>query len=364
MYVYGSFLQSKMYDRGVRCTNCHEPHSAKLKADGNAVCTQCHGPSGNQEFPTLKKAEYDSLEHHFHRPGTDGAQCKSCHMIERVYMGIDGRRDHGFRVPRPDLSVALNTPNACTDCHKDKSAAWASAEAAARFPDASRRGKHYATPFTTARQGTRVPTTTDSLLEIALSAKYPGIVRATALDLVRRYATRGVAERVAGLLRDPDPLVRAAAIPLHRAAPPNIRARRIGLLLQDERRSVRIEAARAILDILAADPSPTLARSARRAVGEYQQSLAAKADFPETQMAIAGTALVFRDYRVADRAFSEAVRMDPQQVEAWRMIARLRAAQNDIDGAKNALLEGLAANTNNPILTKILRDLRRSDSPR
>jgi tetratricopeptide (TPR) repeat protein len=285
-------------------------------------------------------------------------------MIERVYMGIDGRRDHSFRLPRPDLSVALGTPNACTNCHKGKSAGWAAAQVATRFPNSSNRGAHYATPFAAARQGTDGPAVAGSLLEIALSRKYAGIVRATALDLLRRYATSEIADRVAGLLWDPDPLIRAAAIPLQRAAPLNIRTQRLSSLLQDARRSVRIEAARALLDILAARASPTLASSARQAVEEYQRSLTAKADFPEIQIAIAGTALVFRDYRVAERAFSEAVRMDPQQVQAWRMIARLRAAQNDTDGAKKALLEGLAANTNNPVLTKMLRDLRSSDSPR
>jgi tetratricopeptide (TPR) repeat protein len=189
-------------------------------------------------------------------------------------------------------------------------------------------------------------------------------VRATALDLLQTSATRKIARRMAGLLRDPDPLVRAAAIPLQRAARLEVRARLMSESLRDERRSVRIAAARAILDIIAAHASPTLVRLAHRAVGEYQASLAAKADFPETQIAIAGTALVMRNYRAAEQAFAQAVRMDPQRAEAWRMIARLRAAQNDFDGARNALLDGLTANTNSPILTKMLRDLRRSDSPR
>ena len=92
-----------MYARGVRCTDCHNAHTTKLKAEGNAVCTQCHSPAGNLRFSTLSKNEYDDPSHHFHKPSTEGAQCKSCHMIERIYMGVDGRRDHSFRIPRPDL---------------------------------------------------------------------------------------------------------------------------------------------------------------------------------------------------------------------------------------------------------------------
>ncbi len=120
---------------------------------------------------------------------------------------------------------------------------------------------------------------------------------------------------------------------------------------------------RAILDILAVRTLPTLDPSARAAIGEYQRSLAAKADFPETQLAIAGTALVFRNFRVADRAFSEAVKMDPQLVDAWAMIARLRAARGDVEGVTNALLDGLAANPNTENLTKILKDFRGSGRP-
>jgi tetratricopeptide (TPR) repeat protein len=284
-------------------------------------------------------------------------------MIERTYMGIDGRRDHSFRVPRPDLSVELGTPNACTDCHKDKSAGWAAAQVAARFPDSSNRGAHYATPFAAARQGTGGPATAGSLLDIALSTKYAGIVRATALDLLRRYATSEIADRVAGLLRDRDPLVRAGAIPLQRAAPPTTRVRRIGSLLEDERRAVRIEAARGLLDLLGRSPPVPLPRSVRTAMGEYQRSLAANADFPEAQVAIAGTALVLRNLPVAEHAFAEAVRMDPQRVDAWAMIARLRAARGNRTGAVEALREGLAANRGNVTLTNLLNQMLGSSRP-
>lgn len=107
-YVYGSFLQSKMYHNNIRCSDCHDPHSARLKHQGNLVCTSCHQhPSG----------KYDSISHHHHEPGTAGAMCVECHMPHTTYMAVDDRRDHSFRVPRPDLSVKLKTPNACSACH-------------------------------------------------------------------------------------------------------------------------------------------------------------------------------------------------------------------------------------------------------
>ena len=156
-----------MYARGVRCSNCHEPHSASLRAEGNALCGQCHGPAGNPKFPSLRKATYDTPQHHFHQPGSAGAECKSCHMIERVYMGIDARRDHSFRIPRPDLSVLLGTPNACNDCHQDKSAEWAAAEVAKRFPDSQKRGPTFADAFAAAWDNLNQEGTSEELLAIA-----------------------------------------------------------------------------------------------------------------------------------------------------------------------------------------------------
>jgi tetratricopeptide (TPR) repeat protein len=108
VYEYTSFLESKMFHKNIRCTDCHDPHSAKLKHTGNQVCTSCH------QHPVGK---YDGEIHHRHRMKSTGAQCVECHMPQTTYMDVDPRRDHSFRVPRPDLSVKLGTPNACTRCH-------------------------------------------------------------------------------------------------------------------------------------------------------------------------------------------------------------------------------------------------------
>ena len=109
-YVYGSFIQSKMFHQGIQCSDCHDPHSTRLKNQGNRVCTSCH------QHPAGK---YDSPNHHHHLQDSEAAQCVACHMPSTTYMDIDPRRDHSFRVPRPDLSVLYRTPNACTGCHID-----------------------------------------------------------------------------------------------------------------------------------------------------------------------------------------------------------------------------------------------------
>ena len=117
-----------MYAAGVKCTDCHDAHSLKLKLEGNALCMQCHGASTNPRFPGLTAKSYDSVEHHFHPPDSPGSQCVACHMTGKRYMQVDPRRDHSFRIPRPDLSRRTQAPDACTGCHRGKDARWAENE--------------------------------------------------------------------------------------------------------------------------------------------------------------------------------------------------------------------------------------------
>jgi predicted CXXCH cytochrome family protein len=349
-YELGSFLQAKMHAQGVRCSDCHEPHALALRADGNAVCTQCHSPAGNPRFPPLRLALYDDPAHHFHPPGSEGAECRSCHMPRRVYMGVDARRDHGFRVPRPDLSVLTGDPNPCTDCHRDKDAAWAAAELERRFPDSAHRGPHFATVFAAARWDPAQRAS--ELAGIAADPATAGIVRATALDLITPVATPALADRAAPLLADPDPLVRAAASGVQRALPPETRAARLLPALRDPLRAVRIAAAKAMLG---ADPGPA-AEALAAATGEWQAAMLARTDFPETHMQLGGAALASRDLAAAEAAFREAVTLDPQLVDGWAMVARIRAVAGDGAGARAALAEALAANPGQPALEALRRE--------
>ncbi len=354
VYVYGSFLQSKMYARGVRCTDCHDPHGAQLKAVGNAVCTQCHSPAGNPRFPTLRQAAYDTPAHHFHQPGTNGAACVGCHMIERVYMGIDGRRDHSFRVPRPDLSAETGAPNACTDCHADRDPDWAAAEIARRFPDSSRRAPHFSQTFAAAR---RVPgSVSNRLLGIAEHTGLPGIVRASALDLLIA-PDGGIAARAAPLLADEDPLVRSAAVAVQRGAPAMDRVQNLVPLLDDPIQAVRISAARGMLDLPIARLPPRIATAMQKAMEEWQASSIANADFPEAHLVMGGAALVMRNMRAAEAAFREAVRLDPQRTEAWSMIIRILAAIGNNAGALRASEDAIAANPTNETLLMLRKEL-------
>ena len=356
VYVYGSFLQSKMYAQGVRCGNCHDVHTAGLKAEGNALCTQCHSPEGNAEFPVLRLAEYDDPAHHFHEAGSEAAQCKSCHMVERVYMQVDGRRDHSFRIPRPDLSVETGTPNACNDCHTDRSPAWAAEQVANRYPDSAHRGRHYGQVIALGRADPAQ--SKEALAELAEDSSLPGIVRATALNLVAAVSDAETAARLGPLLEDNDPLVRAAAVPVQRGADPQDKVLRLLSLLSDPVKTVRIAAAREFLDAGVARLPRETDRALKSALAEWQESMRVNFDFPESQMVIGGTGLILRNLRGALFAFREATLLDPQLVQAWRMIITLEVALGNRGGAEKALEEALASNPNNALLESIAQQLR------
>ncbi|NOD63396.1 multiheme c-type cytochrome [Ruegeria sp. HKCCD9179] len=352
VYVYGSFLQSKMYAQGVGCMNCHEPHSAELKAEGNGVCTQCHSPAGNPDFPTLTAKEYDTPAHHHHPENSDGAQCKSCHMIERVYMGIDGRRDHSFRIPRPDLGLGVD---ACTDCHEDRDQGWAANQIEGWFPDAAHRGPHFGTVFKAAAEG-RLDTP-EGLLAVAMDPSNAGIVRATAAYLLQPFASPDLAAATASLLQDDDPLIRANAAALQRQANPVEQVQRLEPLLSDPLRNVRIAAAKEFLTIPPQALSPQQQSLAGQGMSEWQQAIANRLDFPETHLVLGGMALTLRNAPAAEQAFREVVTLDPQRGEAWPMLVQLAHINRGPDAARAVLREALRLLPNDPNLQQLSQQL-------
>jgi len=355
VYVYGSFLQAKKYTRGVSCLNCHDAHSAEPPAEGNAICTQCHAPAGNPEFPTVRRAAYDSPAHHFHEPGSEGAQCKNCHAPESVYMGNDWRADHSFRIPRPDLSAATGAPDACTRCHVDRSSEWAAAEIAARYPESRNRGRHFGQVLAAGRAGPVA--VRDDLALLAEDTAQAGIVRAAAMRLLEGAADAALAERLAPLLSDRDPLLRAAAVRLQRAAPPEEQVLRLLDALSDPVRSVRMAAAQALLGApIARLPRATQARL-DAAMTEWRASLASRLDFPETHLQLAGAALTLRAFPQAEAAFRETVYLDPQRVEAWIMLVRMAAATRGADAALDVLEGALAVVPQEPALLHLREEL-------
>ena len=318
VYIHGSFLQSRMHQRGVRCSDCHEPHSLKLRQAGNAMCTTCHRPDPPAQFPMPEPKAYDTPAHHFHPAGTPGAECVSCHMAPRTYMVVDPRRDHAFKVPRPDLTIAIGTPNACNQCHADRTPQWAG-EAVARWHRPSRRrspddGPLFAAAW--ARRRDAVP----ALVALAQDSTRPAFIRASALDALRSYEGTAGPARVA--LTYPDPMVRTAAVAsLESLAPAARRLEVLAPLLRDPVRAVRIETARALAAVPAAEWPPEQRQAFAAALAEFRAAQMATADMPSSHFQLGVVAAALGQGEEAEREYRKAIEMDP-----WFLPARMNLA--------------------------------------
>lgn len=353
VYVYGSFLQSKMKARGVTCSNCHTPHSAELVATGNATCTQCHSEAANPDFKSLRRADYDTPEHHRHAQDSAGGQCVNCHMIERTYMGIDGRRDHSFRVPRPDLVPVTDAPDACTDCHADRTPVWAAEQIAAWYPNGRQTEPHFSTVLASGRKDATVAS--DALFALAQSADQPELVRATALWLLGRAGTKVTLSEVGGFLSSDDPVIRVGAVNALRGRASIGSAPFLITALQDPVRNVRVAAARAVLSQTPQRMAPALRPYVAKAYAELARVFKNQFDFPEAHLQLGGYALVSGNDRAAIQALREAVRLDPQNTRAWSTLVRVTARAEGRKNAQKRLREGLAFNPDDPDL-QILAD--------
>jgi predicted CXXCH cytochrome family protein len=323
VYKWGSFLQSRMYAKGVSCSDCHEPHSGKLRAQGNAVCAGCHLPG-----------KYDTAEHHHHPPNSVGAACVACHMPTTTYMVNDPRHDHSLRVPRPDQSVEFGTPNPCTGCHTNRDAAWAATRVKTWYGHAPQGYQHYAAAFSAEAAGKRDAGA--QLRAVAADATQPTIARATALAGLDPSGSRAALEVLAAGLGAPDPLLRFGALQAMARAPQEVRAPLVTPLLADPVRIVRNEA----VGVLAPLPADRLDASQRtafeRASAEYVETQRYNADRVESRVNL-GTFYATRGDAVrAEDEFRAAIAFDPQYVPAYVNLADLyRALGRDADGERS-----------------------------
>ena len=327
VYVYGSFLQSRMYAAGVSCGDCHEPHSLAPRAEGDALCLRCHAPE-----------RFALPEHHHHPEESTGARCVECHMPARTYMGVDARRDHGFRVPRPDRAAEFGVPDACSACHTE-GPEWAAQRIESWRGETPAHGAGFASAFAGARSG--APAARSQLRELASRASEPGIVRATALSLLAR---EGDALAQAGLIegaQDTDPLVRAAAARGAEALPPEARLPWLAPLLEDEWRSVRIAAARALAEVSDTELRPGPRRARQRALAEYRATQQLHADEPSAHVNLALLALAEGRPEASEHAYRRAIAVGDYFLPAYVNLADLYRAQGRDREGETLLREAL-----------------------
>src|SRR4051794_27932015 len=330
VYNYGSFKQSKMFAAGVTCSDCHEPHAAKLRVSGDGVCLQCH-----------QGDKYQSGAHHHHVGVTPQVSCASCHMPARTYMEIDQRHDHSLRIPRPDLSVKLGTPNACNDCHSEKTAQWA-ASAVEQWHGPHRKGfQNYAEAFAASWNGSADAATL--LAAVAGAPENPAIARASALsELHSRVSPANIALAKAGIA-DPDPQVRIAVLDMLEGLAGNRIWSIASPLLSDPVRGVRIRAVSVLADVPTADQPVNDHAAFERATTEYVAAQQFNADRPEARSAL-GSFYARRGLRrEAESEYKAGLRLSPQYIPAAINLADLYRQLGRDGEAEDVLRTAIAA---------------------
>lgn len=342
VYVHGSFLQSRMHQAGVRCSDCHDPHSLDLRAEGNALCARCHSEEPAQNFPTLRPGLYDSPTHHHHKSGSAGAQCVACHMVETNYMVVDPRRDHGMHVPRPDLSETLGVPNACNGCHSDQSISWSQEYVRKWYGPKRHYGANWAEAIALGRSG--APEALQPLIDLSRSKTAPDIVRATALSLLPAFGPPSTPALVAAL-GDEEAQVRLHAVAGLSLLPPPERLDLLLPLLNDPVRGVRAEAGRALSGVPESALTPTRARALVRAMRDYERGQRAHSDLPPGRINLALFYTAQGRLEKAIREYRVAIEQDPEFIPPVANLAGLFDAMGRQDEAERVLKKGVARNS-------------------
>ena len=335
VYVYGSFVQSKMYRHGVRCSDCHDIHSLKRHREKNDLCTQCH-----------RADVYDSQEHHFHKKmhngqPSEGYLCVKCHMPGRIYMGADYRPDHSLRIPRPDLSSELGTPNACSaqGCHGDKPLSW-NIEHYTKWYGKTRK-PHYGEIIAAGRS--RQPEAEAGLIRLAEDPLIPPIVRGTGLELLRAYPSAASQATLVKALESDDALLRYTAIRSLEYFDAETRLKRIAPKLYDPVKAVRMEAAM----MLSRLPEERLREDDREAfkkgLAEYREAMLYNADLAPQRYNLGNLAVNLRDDQQAIAAYDKAIAIDDQFYPAKVNLAMLYNRQGKNLEAEKLLREVVTA---------------------
>jgi predicted CXXCH cytochrome family protein len=320
VYNYGSFKQSKMFAAGVTCSDCHDPHTAKLRVPADGVCLQCHSAE-----------KYTAVAHHHHEGAGLPLGCPSCHMPSRTYMVVDRRHDHSFRIPRPDLSSKLGTPNACNDCHADKPPEWA-ASAIERWHGPDRKGfQAYAEAFHAA--WTEQVEAVSLLAAVAGDPSAPTFARASALTELAAHVSPSNINLARAGLSDPDPMVRIGALDMLGGVPPGQLWPLVSPLLLDSSRGVRIRAVGLLAAVPTASQPPVDREPFERAAAEFVAAQRLNADRPEARSAL-GSFYARRQLSAeAEAEYRAALRLSPQFAAAAINLADLyRQLGRDADG--------------------------------
>jgi tetratricopeptide (TPR) repeat protein len=334
-YVWGSFVQSKMYQNGVRCSDCHDVHSLALHKDGNELCLQCH-----------QADTYDVYEHHFHQKiyegqPSDGALCVKCHMPEQPFMVIDERADHSLRVPRPDLSLETGVPNSCSQsgCHDDQTVQW-SVDAFTEWYGKARK-PHFGTILAAARAGE--PGAENGLHSLVENALYATIVRATALNALQAFRSEQTSKVMQRALNDEEALLRHTAVEGVTAERPEVLVELLAPLLFDSVRAVRIRTASRLAGVGREYFKAYQREALDKELAEYIGAMKASLDFAAAGMNLGNLYNSQGDAEAAEHYYRTALDVDSLFFPAKMNLAILLSQRGKSNESEQLLREILEA---------------------
>lgn len=337
-YVFAAFSNSTMHHVGIRCGDCHEPHSNKRLIPGNLLCMRCHGGGTEPPAPVI-----DPLAHSHHQDGSTGNDCTNCHMPQTTYMARHPRRDHGFTIPDPLLTKEFGIPNACNRCHTEEGedVDWAIKTTEEWYGEKMNRPtRTRARMNARGRQGD--PSARPELIA-SLKTEKIAAWRATACHLLIRWSLdEEVITALIGATKDESPLVREAAIrtlnhPIRQGDTRATEAMRP--LLEDPIRSVRVAAAWALIAELDLKS---------RAGRELTHMLDLNSDQPTGRMQLSQFAYLRGDTKTAIKQIEKAVKWDPNSPPFHHDHAILLSTTGDIYGAIKAMKKAIELDPDNP----------------
>lgn len=333
-YVYGSFTQSKMFQAGVVCTDCHDSHSYKVHFKDNRLCAQCHKPE-----------IFDTPKHHFHKMDGTGASCIKCHMPTTNYMVVDPRLDHSMRIPRPDLSIKIGSPNACNQCHTDKTNEWSLKATNEWYGDLSKGKKHFGEIFFEANKGN--PKVQLELIKLANDKSQPEIIRATAIEYFQSFPNEFTHQALKPLLKNNSALLKYISTSSLMNISANVEYNDVKYLLRDSVRLVRIEAANAIAGI----DTNTIPQNERiyyfTALEEYKKSLFVNAGNYSSHLSLGILQTKLGNLIDAEKEYKLAIEMEPLSHRAYVNLADLYRSMNRESDAEMILQKSLRDNNTN-----------------
>ena len=340
----GLWLSRCFLEGGVTCVDCHtDPHDTEIeknpaiRPEASAICTRCHEEIGK-----------DAAAHSRHKEASAGSSCVECHMPRNVVSIKAKIRNHGISLPAPENTERHGIPNACNDCHEDRTPGWAAATLDSWFPGSRARRQKLldrADVFSRAKAGND-PEVVAQLVALAANESEPPLIRANAVGHLGSFPSDP--RVVPALLRafgSKEPVIRAIAMPqigklgssrVESVTPFLVRA------LDDEVRTVRMGAAFALisLGIQTLEGEAGVKFDAAKKI--YTERAATSPDHAPTQLALGKFHVLNHDLASAAAAFEASLKLDPDQKDALYYQAIARLGEGRIEEARR-LLEDIDA---------------------